>query len=317
MEINFGGIQIPTTWVLAVVIAIAYMLGRCGRRGKILSNEQLSALDRELRRAHLAATKLETIVRTTCTDLEKHQCRLKSFKRRIAKLKGQQRDDLLDELGREIESILDPTIHLAAQIASAHDVVRYETSVLMTSADLQTDPLTGVCNRRGLDKSLEMQSAAMKRYGSTFSLMLLDIDNFKNVNDQQGHLHGDQMLREAARLLEQEAREVDIVARYGGDEFVIVMPQTDMEGAIVFAERLRRKIEQTMPFTISGGVASAEKGDTAESLFLRGDSALYSAKGAGRNRIFRHDGEVATAVTIVCTLVNVQVDETLMCEAAE
>lgn len=317
MEIDFGGIQILTTWVLAVLVTLAYVLGRYGRRGKTVSSEQLLALERELRRAQLAATKLENIVRSTRSSLEKHQSRLKNFRSRLVKLNGQQREDLWDELGREIEEILDPTILLAAQIASAHDVIRYETSVLMTSADLQTDPLTGVCNRRGLDQSLEMQLAVMNRYGSRFSLMLLDIDNFKTVNDRQGHLNGDQMLREAARLLEQEVREVDIVARYGGDEFLIVMPHTGLEGAIVFAERLRRKIEQTMSFTISGGVAAAEKGDTAESLFLRVDSALYGAKGAGRNCVFWHDGEAAAAVTNPCASAAVQVAGAPVCEAVQ
>jgi diguanylate cyclase (GGDEF)-like protein len=317
MEVSFGGVQISTAWALAIVVALAYVLGRCGRRGTNVSKERQMEMERELRRAQLAATRLEKIVSTTRASLKKHQSRLRGFKSRIIKLKGQQRDDLSEKLGREIEAVLDPTIHLAAQIASAHDVMRYETSVLMTFTDSQTDPLTGVCNRRGLDHSLEIQFAYMNRYDSRFSLLLLDIDNFKNINDRQGHLHGDEMLREVAHFLEQEAREVDMVARYGGDEFIIVMPQTPLKGAIVLAERLRRKIEQTMAITVSGGVAAAEKGDTPVALFLRVDSALYAAKGAGRNRVFWHDGEAAKAVTNPSSLVAMPVNGTPVCEAVE
>ena len=121
--------------------------------------------------------------------------------------------------------------------------------------------------------------------------MIFDIDHFKDINDQRGHLDGDLVLREVAKLLKQEAREVDLVARYGGDEFIILMPQTGLEGAMVMAERVRLKVEQTMSFTISGGVASAKKDDTPVALLLRGDGALYSAKVAGRNRVFCHDGD--------------------------
>lgn len=317
MEFNIGGVQIPTAWALAVVAGFAYVLGRCGRHGTTVSKARLLELKRGLQRAQLAATRLETIIGATRTNLERHQSRLKKFKRRIKRLKGQPRDDLWEKLGREVEEVLDPTIHLAAQVASAHDVMRYETSVLMTFSDLRTDPLTGVCNRRGLDHALEMQFAVMQRYGAKFSLLLVDIDNFKDVNDRKGHLHGDEVLRELARILEQEAREPDIVARYGGDEFIVVMPQTGLEGAIVMAERLRRRIEQSMSFTISGGVAAAERGDTATALFLRVDSALYAAKAAGRNCMFRHDGEAAKAVTNPLATVAAPIHETSASEAVQ
>ena len=309
MEIDFGGVSIPITLVLAVVVTVAYVLGRCGRRPGMVSSERLLELERELRRAQLAATKLEKIIGTSRASLQKHQARLKGFKKRIMKLHGQQRNDLWERLGGEIEDILGPTIHLTAQIASAHDIIRYESSVLMTFTDLQTDPLTGVCNRRGLDQSLKMQFGVMDRYGARFSLALLDIDNFKNVNDQQGHLQGDRMLHDVAKLLEQEAREVDIVARYGGDEFIVVMPQTGLEGAVTTAERLRSRIEQTMSITISGGVAMAEKGDTPVALFLRVDSALYSAKNAGRNCVFWHNGEYTEASAHAPAAVTAQVDD--------
>ena len=291
MSINLGGFQVPSAWALAVVTALGYVLYVLGQYSRRVGRDpQVLKLEQELHRAQLAAGKLEKVVRTTRTNLRKHQTLLKGFRHKVIQIKGEQGQEVWEKLGREIEEILSPTIQLAAQIASAHDVIRYESSMLMTFTNLQTDPLTGVCNRRGLDQSLATQFAAMRRYGSGFSLVIFDIDRFKDINDQRGHLDGDLVLREVAKLLKQEAREVDLVARYGGDEFVILMPQTDLEGAIVMAERVRLKVEQTMSLTISGGVASAKKDDTPVALLLRGDSALYSAKVAGRNRVFCHDG---------------------------
>jgi len=105
-------------------------------------------------------------------------------------------------------------------------------------------------------------------------------------------------LQDLAKLLDDSVRETDVVARYGGEEFVVVMPQTDLEGAVTFAERLRSMVEQEMPVTVSGGVTVALDGDTHESLFDRADGALYHAKASGRNRVFCHTGE---QVQPVCT----------------
>ena len=237
MYINLGGFQIPTTWVLAIVIALAYVLGRCGRRLRPVSEDQRFELERDLRRAEAAATKLERVAGRTRSRLAKHQKRLKRFKSRILQLKGQPPEDICHKLCSEIEEILRPTVQLAAHIASAHDVIRYESSLLMTFTDSRTDALTGLCNRRGLDRALAVQLAVMSRYGPPCSLVLLDIDRFKNVNDELGHLHGDQALCEVAKLLKEEARETDVLARYGGDEFVIVMPQSALDGALVMAKR--------------------------------------------------------------------------------
>ena len=119
---------------------------------------------------------------------------------------------------------------------------------------------------------------------------MFDIDHFKQVNDQQGHLNGDRVLQELARLFDECIRETDIVARYGGEEFVIVMPQTDLDGACVFAERLRAAVAERMAVTVSGGVTAAVENDTPETLIVRADEALYCAKAAGRNCVFRNDG---------------------------
>ena len=125
---------------------------------------------------------------------------------------------------------------------------------------------------------------------------MFDIDHFKQVNDQEGHLHGDRVLQELARLFDECIRETDIVARYGGEEFVVVMPHTDLAGACAFAERLRFQVANRLAITVSGGVTAAQEGDTPESLIARADTALYSAKTAGRNRVFCHTGDGAEPV---------------------
>ncbi|MEN6450655.1 MAG: GGDEF domain-containing protein [Thermoguttaceae bacterium] len=297
MTINFGNFIVPTAWALAVVAALGYafyLIGQCRRNGR--RDPQVLKLEQELRRAQSAASKLEAIVSATRVNLRKHQSLLKGFKHRVVQIKGEQGEEMWERLGREIEEILSPTVQLASEIASAHDVIRYESAMLMAFTHLQTDPLTGVCNRRGLDQVLSTQFASLRRYGTSFSLVIFDIDRFKDVNDQRGHLKGDEALRDVARLLKQEAREVDLIARYGGDEFVVLMPHTDLRGAAALAERVRQKIWQTMPLTISGGIATAQVDDTAVSLLTRSDRALYSAKAAGRNCVFCDDGAKAPAL---------------------
>ena len=178
----------------------------------------------------------------------------------------------------------------------AQEAIRYHGNHLQRFSETQADPLTGVGNRRALEGMVEAQFGLLRRYGTLFSLAVVDIDHFKDLNDRRGHLHGDEALRSLAELLVGTLRTVDVVSRYGGDEFVVVMPQTDPVGAASLAERLRAEIARTMPFSVSVGVATAGEADTPESLFQRADAALYRAKSDGRNRTSYHHGETIEAV---------------------
>jgi two-component system, cell cycle response regulator len=128
------------------------------------------------------------------------------------------------------------------------------------------------------------------------TLLLLDVDHFKLINDTDGHLVGDSVLRQLGSLLEDAVRKVDVVARYGGEEFVMILPETSNEGGITFAERLRERVEamafhvgteRPIHLTVSIGIATfpSPRIDTTEDLFARADEALYRAKSGGRNQV--------------------------------
>ena len=253
----------------------------------------------------MAANELEKVICAVRNSTAKHCSRLGKFKRRIAKLCAPEGNANWQELCREVEGILDPTLQLVSEIANAQERIRYQSNYLLTFSEMRTDPLTGLGNRRALDHVLATQFNILKRYGTPFSLAIVDIDNFKDLNDQYGHQHGDQVLCDFAQLLMGSLRIVDIIARYGGDEFVVVMPHTDIPEAELVGERLRSEVERRMPFTICVGVAAASDADTPESLIKRADDALYCAKTSGRNRILADARETSEpvlheAVTVVC-----------------
>lgn len=285
---DWWNFQIPAPLALAILATLGYLVSRQSRAA---ATDIVVRSRRELKRAQAVAAELEKIAWTVRQSLTQHHESVSRFKERVSRLHDQQHDAAWKDLCREAEDILKPTLHLATQIAAAYDEIRQQSANLMTFTEVRTDPLTGVNNRRGLDDAMGAQFALMLRYGTPFSLVMFDIDHFKQINDQHGHLHGDQILQELARAFDESIRETDIVARYGGEEFVVVMPHTDIAGARVFSERLRAQVEKQLVITVSGGVSAAQEGDTPETLIARADAALYSAKSAGRNRVFCHTGE--------------------------
>ena len=160
------------------------------------------------------------------------------------------------------------------------------------------DPLTGLHNRRHLDARLKSEFAFANRHGTPLSVLLIDIDHFKKVNDTHGHLGGDAALRALADRLQRTVRTEDIVARYGGEEFAVVVRGIEAPGAMLLAERIREQalriqVEhegETIKFTISVGVATMTRErlfDSIAALVKAADDALYEAKAAGRNRCVR------------------------------
>ncbi len=157
-----------------------------------------------------------------------------------------------------------------------------------------TDSLTGLYLRRFLDQRLKEEYGRYQAHDTVFSLMILDIDHFKHINDRLGHIAGDQVLIQLAKLLQQESRSIDMVARYGGEEFIILLPNTWIEGALVLAERIRKKVrqyqfqalDQSLTVTVSIGVGECPRhAAEVELLIKKTDDALYRAKRNGRNQV--------------------------------
>jgi len=167
-----------------------------------------------------------------------------------------------------------------------------------------TDALTGLLNRLGFDAAYGKELERARRYGQPLSVVMLDLDHFKRVNDQHGHAAGDQVLVGAARLVETNVRDSDAIGRWGGEEFMVLAPATSAAGAIRLAEKLRALMAATIfgpagPVTGSFGVAELRPGDTVESLLQRADAALYRAKSQGRNRVACDDADVAEVLAVV------------------
>lgn len=153
------------------------------------------------------------------------------------------------------------------------------------------DALTGTGNRAALEVNLAREVDIFRRHGSPLSIIALDVDHFKRINDEHGHAAGDQVLKDIAAVTTGLIRKSDMLFRYGGEEFVIILSNTAEQGALLLAERIRARLENThhhvgaqrVPATVSLGVAFAQPGDDAHTLFERADHALYQAKREGRN----------------------------------
>jgi diguanylate cyclase (GGDEF)-like protein len=188
---------------------------------------------------------------------------------------------------RELFSYLTSQAAVSVENVDLHETVQRQAV---------TDELTGLFNHRRFQEVMDVEVERARRYDQEMGLIMLDIDNFKQVNDMYGHMQGDMVLREVARVLRQSAREIDEPARYGGEEMAVALPQTDLDGAYNFAERVRKRIEAlelpllegdgVLKVTASFGAASlaASPQSDKEGLVAAADAALYRAKRSGKNR---------------------------------
>lgn len=179
-------------------------------------------------------------------------------------------------------------VQVTAELRQAHAEV--ESINLKLTEQARTDPLTQIANRLKIDEELYLELTRFKRTHELFSVILLDIDNFKKVNDNHGHQVGDQVLQSIADILKQNTRPYDLTGRWGGEEFLVICPATRREGIMSLAEHLRLAImsnvyEKLPAQTASFGVATVRDGDSGNDLIRRADEALYRAKKGGRNRV--------------------------------
>jgi diguanylate cyclase (GGDEF)-like protein len=186
--------------------------------------------------------------------------------------------------------ITDPT-DLELLLARARTLLDFKSYLDSCEEAAFTDHLTGLANRRRFERQLEREVERTRRSGRPFCLLMLDIDNFKLVNDTHGHETGDEVLRQLSKVLQEETRGIDLSARVGGEEFAVILTETELENGLEVSERLRAAVEKAeMPeqqrITASFGLAEFPRSaNTAAELFTAADTAMYEAKGQGRNRV--------------------------------
>jgi diguanylate cyclase (GGDEF)-like protein len=191
---------------------------------------------------------------------------------------------------------------LVLAVATLRDQLHQALSQAETFEQLAAiDPLTGLANRRAAIDVLTRELQEAERYGTTVSVVALDVDHFKAINDAHGHQVGDAVLADIGALLAAQAREIDHVIRWGGEEFLVIAPKTDRVAAIRMAERFRRVLATARPggqeITATFGVAQHERGDDLDRLLLRADQLLYEAKEAGRNQVLGQHLDAATGIS--------------------
>jgi two-component system cell cycle response regulator len=208
------------------------------------------------------------------------------------------REQLREALGRDPGlrvALLDYFVNVSRELKNPKmiELAIYER----TERSAVTDGLTGLYNHAYFLQALRQELLRSKRHGLKASLVLLDLDDFKRVNDQRGHVEGDRALMKAAAVIRDSVREIDIAARYGGEEFAVLLPDTTRLGAFVVAERIRVRIEKRFQrkrprLTISGGLALfPEDASTPADLVVQADAGLYRAKAAGKNQVLLARGE--------------------------
>lgn len=233
----------------------------------------------------------------------------------------------LDELADELNAVPpdDPAAMMAAaaamlvanrrlqsELATAQaEISAQQQKVDALAAESRTDTLTGLANRRSFDEELGRRLDQWRRHKVPVSLLLIDIDHFKKINDRYGHPIGDEALKWVARIQSEALRQMDVAARYGGEEFAAILPGTKLSDAGNVAERLRATIaakpfrqgELEFPITVSVGVAVTIPDDAPAAFLKRADDALYAAKQNGRDRAYLHNGAEAVAIQLDKTLV--------------
>ena len=233
-------------------------------------------------------------------DVGRHSHRLSEVNTGIKNAIGDGASPVMDMA----QQIVDANAKLRGELQAARQEISSKQRELETYvSEARTDTLTGLKNRRSFNEELDrlFTQRQRQRQGVTFSLIMVDVDHFKKFNDTYGHLAGDLVLRSVAQALTSTLREMDLVCRYGGEEFAIICPGSRLEEAMIAAERVRVAVagklvslkEGNVQVTASLGVSEVIPSEIADGLVQRADEALYSAKHAGRNRVHIHDGEQA------------------------
>jgi diguanylate cyclase len=278
----------------AIQLVIGVALGMWIRR-----SDSSARSGQDMVQASLIAQRLQTLADELSSSAQEHRSKLDRASRLLT-AGGDENEQALTELVVDvIGDVVRANQNLQLKLETAEG--RLEEQAVEIEAHISrslTDPLTGLPNRREFNERLEERMGAWNRRHEVFSLLLMDVDHFKKLNDRHGHLAGDQVLAAIGRALRSAVRREDSVARFGGEEFAVLLPSTSLEQAAPVAQKVREAVarvvvsrnNQDIAVTVSGGLAEIETNERVESLIQRADSALYAAKGNGRNCTFAHNG---------------------------
>ncbi|HEX3598526.1 MAG TPA: GGDEF domain-containing protein, partial [Lacipirellulaceae bacterium] len=279
----------------AIQLVVGVGIGLWARRPESASrggNNDMQQAVAIAKRLQTLANEMSSIVGAHCNELEQAS--------RLLTVDGASADETIADLvGNVVGSILHCNQSLQSKLDTAE--CRLQEQAVEIEAHIcrsLTDPLTGLPNRREFNERLEERMGAWNRRREVFSLLMLDVDHFKKLNDIYGHLAGDQVLAAVAGVMRVAIRREDAIARYGGEEFAILLPNTSLEQAALVAHKVREAAgrtvlnhnEHAITITVSGGLATIQPNEPVESLIQRADAALYAAKAAGRNCSFAHNG---------------------------
>lgn len=250
-------------------------------------------------RVQMAAQQLRDLAQNVASDVGAHSSMIDSMSSELSS--GQEVGGDATAVALDVISkILTANEKLQDRLERAEQQIAAQANELRTQqSEARTDALTGLANRRAFDDVLDDNAQRFERDGRPFSLILLDIDEFKRFNDVRGHLAGDEVLRAFGRTLTRNVKGGDFACRYGGEEFAVIMPGAAVSDARAAGERLRKAVEatfvaydgQSLNVTVSFGVAQCRRGERTDQLFRRADDCVYQAKQSGRNRGYWHTGD--------------------------
>jgi len=284
----------------AVQFTVGVIIGTfiVGRRRQTLNpaggdfKEQISEL----------LSRMQLLSRTISSDLGAYKEDIGQVGKELSAARDpRDNSESIDEetLLRLLSDIASANVRLQERLQSTEEQLSIQAALIETqTSEAYSDPLTGLANRRAFDHELLRRFSEWERKGNPFSLVFIDVDKFKLLNDTYGHLAGDEELRKLADVFLDTVRPMDVVTRYGGEEFAVLLPSTTTEDAAVVAERLRHAVEHSLVthddakihITASLGISEVLQGDTLNSVVQRVDIALYASKDAGRNCTHIHDG---------------------------
>lgn len=281
-------------WVLASVVASLAAGFYIGRATSHSEQERLAKEERQ--KALKALVDVLNSVQDLSTDMDSRNSEMHEVQRHVGDMHvSGELEQIRQELLGQVVAVMESNQKLEEDLVFARCRMEEQAEELdRTRREAHTDALSGVANRKAFDDKLKLLLGYQRRLGTPFSLLLADLDHFKWINDTYGHQAGDRVIHQLGSLLTSQVRETDFVARFGGDEFAVLLANAGLETSVKIAEQIcvetthinfgAPSSEQTA-ITLSLGLAVGQPGDNSETIFKRADEALYASKKGGRNQV--------------------------------